>query len=186
MWPIVFLVLVLVVGLFVVVTYNGLVKLREQVDGAWADIDVQLKRRHDLIPNLVEVVKGYATHERETLEGVIRARNQAVSAQGPEAQAEAETLLGGALKSMFALSEAYPDLKANQNFLDLQNNLRDTENQIERARRYYNAIVRDYNTRIRQVPSNIVANAFRFTPRDFFEIEEAERTVPTVDFGSGS
>ncbi len=186
MWLIAVLVLALGLGLFVILTYNALVKLREQVDGAWADIDVQLKRRHDLIPNLVEAVKGYATHERETLEEVIRARNQAVSAEGPEAQAEAETFLGSALKSMFALSEAYPDLKANQNFLDLQDNLRDTENQIERARRYYNAIVRDYNTKIRQVPSNIVANAFRFTPRAFFEIEEAERTAPAVDFGSGS
>jgi LemA protein len=184
MW--ILLLLIVLVVIAGIVIYNGLVRLREQVDAAWSDIDVQLKRRHDLIPNLVETVKGYAGHERETLERVIQARNQAMSASGPEDRGEAENLLGGALRSLFALSESYPDLKANQNFLDLQRNLSDTENQIERARRYYNAIVRDYNTKIRQVPSNIVANAFRFGTREFFEIDEGERAVPRVDFGGGS
>jgi len=181
MW--IFLAIVLIVLVAGTLIYNGLVKLREQVDASWSDIDVQLKRRHDLIPNLVETVKGYASHEKETFERVIQARNQAMSASGPEDRGQAENMLSGALKSLFALSEAYPDLKANQNFMDLQANLRDTENQIERARRYYNAVVRDYNTKIRSVPSNIVANAFRFETREFFEIEEGERAVPRVDFG---
>ncbi len=185
MWTLLVIFLILGVGAFIIVgIYNGLVKLREQVDAAWSDIDVQLKRRHDLIPNLVQTVKGYASHEKETLERVIQARNQAISASGPEDRGEAEQALNGALRGIFALSESYPDLKANQNFLDLQNNLSDTENQIERARRYYNAVVRDYNTKIRTIPSNIVANAFRFETREFFEIEESERAVPKVDFGS--
>ncbi len=170
------------IALIVISIYNGLVKMRERVDASWSDIDVQLKRRHDLIPNVVETVKAYATHERETLEGVIRARNQAMSAAGPEDQAQAENMLTGALKSLFALSEAYPDLKANRNFLELQDTLRNLEDQIQNARRYYNAVVRDYNTKIRQIPANIVANAFRFEAREFFEIEEGERAVPKVSF----
>ncbi len=183
MWVLLVLVaLALVVGMM----YNTLVRLREQTDAAWSDIDVQLKRRHDLIPNLVETVKGYASHERETLESVIRARQSAMTAQGPEDRAGAENMLTGALRSLFALSEAYPDLKANENFRELQRTLADLEEHIQRARRYYNAIVRDYNTRTRTVPSNIVANAFGFRAREFFEIEEGERSVPQVNFGGNA
>ncbi|MGW8264719.1 MAG: LemA family protein [Longimicrobiales bacterium] len=167
----------------VVVIYNSLVKLREQADAAWADIDVQLKRRHDLVPNLVETVKGYASHEKETLERVIQARNAAMSAQGPAAQGSAENMLTGALKSIFALSESYPQLQAAGGFRDLQASLQEVENGIQNSRRYYNAVVRDFNTRIAQVPSNLVAQAFRFTKKEFFEIEEMEREVPKVDFG---
>ncbi len=165
-----------------IVMYNSLVKMRVQVDGAWADIDVQLKRRHDLIPNIVETVKGYAGHEKETLEAVINARSAAMGAQGPAAQAEAENMLTGALKSLFALSEAYPDLKAADNFRDLQGTLKELETGIQQARRYYNAVVRDYNTKIGQVPSNLIAKAFNFSSREFFEIEEGEGEVPTVSF----
>jgi LemA protein len=171
---------VVVVG---VVIYNGLVKMRVQVDGAWADIDVQLKRRHDLVPNLVETVKGYAGHEKETLESVISARSSAMAAQGPQEQAQAENMLTGALKSLFALSEAYPQLQAAENFRDLQQTLKELENSIQQARRYYNAVVRDYNTKIAQVPANLFANAFNFSAREFFEIEEGEGEVPQVDFG---
>jgi len=178
-WVLVIVLLIIVAGVMI---YNSLVQLRERVDASWSDIDVQLKRRHDLIPNVVETVKGYATHERETLEGVIQARNQAMSASGPEDRAQAENMLTGALKSLFALSEAYPDLKANKGFLDLQDTLRSLEDHIQNARRYYNAVVRDYNTKIRQIPSNIVANAFRFEAREFFEVEESERATPRVSF----
>lgn len=173
----------LVVG--AVVIYNGLVKLREQVSSAWADIDVQLKRRHDLIPNLVETVKGYAAHEKDTLERVIQARNAAMSAQGPAAQGQAEGQLAGALRSIFALAESYPQLQAAGGFRDLQNTLASLEDGIQKARRYYNAVVRDYNTKIAQVPANLVARPFGFRPREFFEIPEGEREVPRVSFGGG-
>lgn len=176
-----FVILAVVVGVGVVI-YNGLVKERVKADGAWADIGVQLKRRHDLIPNLVETVKGYAGHEQDTLEAVVAARSAAMSAQGPVKQAEAENMLTGTLKSLFALSEAYPDLKAADNFKDLQQTLKEMETGIQQARRYYNAVVRDYNTKIAQVPSNIIANAFNFSAREFFEIEEGEEEVPTVNF----
>ena len=179
MWPTLIAVAVGVVG---IVIYNGLVKTRVQVDGAWADIDVQLKRRHDLIPNIVETVKGYAGHERETLEAVVNARSAAMSAQGPVKQAQAENMLTGALKSLFALSEAYPNLQAAGNFKDLQQTLKELETGIQQARRYYNAVVRDYNTKIAQVPSNLIAKAFNFTGRDFFEIDEGEGEVPSVSF----
>lgn len=171
------------VSVVAVVIYNSLVKLRERADAAWADIDVNLKRRHDLIPNLVETVKGYASHEKETLEKVVQARNAAMAAQGPAAQGQAENMLTGALKSIFALSEAYPDLQAAGGFRDLQESLQEVENGIQQARRYYNAVVRDFNTRIAQVPSNLIAQAFRFTKKEFFEIDEIEREVPKVDFG---
>jgi LemA protein len=171
--------LILIIG---VVIYNGLVKMRVQVDGAWADIDVQLKRRHDLVPNLVETVKGYAGHEKDTLEAVVNARSAAMSAQGPAEQAAAENMLTGALKSIFALSEAYPDLQAAGNFKDLQQTLKELENGIQQARRYYNAVVRDYNTKIGQVPANLLANAFNFRAREFFEIDEGEAEVPEVKF----
>jgi LemA protein len=179
MWWILILAVIAIVA---VMMYNSLIKLREQVDAAWSDIDVQLKRRHDLIPNLVETVKGYASHEKETLERVIQARNAAMAAQGPEAQGQAENALTGALKSIFALAEAYPQLQAAGGFRDLQASLQDIENAIQQSRRYYNAVVRDYNTKIAQVPTNIIAQAFRFTKREFFEIEEMEREVPKVDF----
>ncbi len=165
-----------------VMIYNGLVKARVQVDGAWADIDVQLKRRHDLIPNIVETVKGYASHERETLEAVVTARSAAISAEGPARQAEAENVLTGALKSLFAVSEAYPQLQATSNFQNLQETLGEVEHGIQQARRYYNAVVRDYNTRIGQVPTNLLARSFGFTQREFFEIDEEETRAPKVSF----
>lgn len=167
-----------------VVLYNGLVRLRQQVDSSWSDIDVQLKRRYDLVPNLVETVKGYATHESGTLEKVIQARNAAMSAQGPETRAKAENMLTSTLRSLFALSEAYPELKADRGFAKLQDSLADLEDQIQRARRYYNAVVRDYNTKTEQIPTNIIANAFGFRAREYFEIDEDERSVPEVRFSA--
>ena len=163
--------------------YNRLVRLKNQSESAWADIDVQLKRRYDLIPNLVETVKGYASHERDTLEGVIAARNRAMSASGPAEQARAENMLTGALKSLFALSEAYPQLRAVEGFTGLQGSLEDIERDVQNARRYYNAVVRDFNTSIEQFPSNLVANAFRFEKQEFFELtDETEREAPKVEF----
>ena len=156
--------------------YNGLVKLRNMAEQAWSDVDVQLKRRYDLIPNLVET--------KSTFESVVEARNRAMQATTPEAKAEAENFLQSTLKSLFALSEAYPDLKANQNFLELQAELSKIEEQIQLARRYYNAVVRDLNTKIETVPSNFVANMFGFQKREYFELDsEAERTAPQVSFG---
>jgi len=178
------LILAVVVGGGVLI-YNSLVKLREQADAAWSDIDVQLKRRYDLIPNLVETVKGYASHEKETLEQVISARSTAMNAQGPAEQGQAEGMLTNALKSLFALSEDYPELRAAQNFRELQSTLSDLENHIQQSRRYYNAVVRDYNTKIGQVPSNLVAQSFGFKEREFFDIPEAEREAPRVSFDEG-
>ena len=166
--------------------YNRLVKLREQADAAWADIDVQLKRRHDLIPNVVETVKGYAAHEHQTLEAVVAARSSAMSAQSPAEKGQAEGMLGGALKSLFALAEVYPDLKAVDGFRDLQGTLTELEDSIQNARRYYNAVVRDFNTRIHQVPSNLIANSFNFREREFFEVPEGEKAVPNVSFSDGT
>lgn len=179
--------LVVLAVLFIVVAlmYNSLVRLREMADGAWADVDVQLKRRHDLIPNLVETVKGYAGHERGTFEAVVEARSRAMNASGPAEAAEAENMLSGALKSLFALVENYPQLRASENFGRLQGTLAALEDDIQKARRYYNAVVRDYNTRIRVVPTNLVARTFGFRARDFFEAEIGERDVPEVDFGMG-
>ena len=184
MTTIVLLVVLIAVALFVIAIYNGLVKLRVLASNAWADIDVQLKRRTDLVPNLVETVKGYAGHERETLESVIRARQQAVDLRGgtPAERAAAENALTQTLRSLFAVSEAYPELRANENFRDLQGTLNSLEDAIQNARRYYNAVVRDYNTKIEVFPSNLVANAFRFERRDFFELAESERVVPQVKF----
>ena len=179
------LLVVLAVLAGAVVLYNRLVQMRERVDASWADIDVQLKRRHDLIPNLVETVKGYATHERDTLERVIQARNAAMTARGPDEQGRAEGALANSLRSIFALSEAYPDLKANQNFRQLQDSLASLEDHIQRARSTYNTYVRDYNTSTRQVPTNLVATAFGFRAREFFEIGEAERAAPQVRFSEG-
>ncbi|MCX7017883.1 MAG: LemA family protein [bacterium] len=174
---------VVVLILYAVGTYNGLVRMRNEVQNAWSQIDVQLKRRYDLIPNLVETVKGYAAHERQTLENVTKARNMAMSATGVPERAEAENVLTGALKSLFAVSEAYPDLKANQNFLQLQEELTSTENKIAFSRQYYNDSTMNYNTRIEQFPANIVAGMFNFTRREFFEAKEpAEREAVKVKF----
>lgn len=173
----------LILILWAIAAYNGLVSLREQVRAAWAQIDVVLKRRHDLIPNLVETVKGYASHEKETLERVIAARNQAITASGPQQSIAAEGQLSGALRQVFALSEAYPDLKANQNFLQLQSELTSTENQIAGQRQGYNGLVQQYNTAIMSFPSNLMAGPFGFTPQPFFELQDAvQREVPVVKF----
>lgn len=182
-WALLIIVVLLVV--FVIGIYNGLVRLRVQCDNAWSDIDVQLKRRYDLIPNLVETVKGYASHEKGTLEGVVAARNQAMSVQGPAAKAEAEGMLTTALRQVFALAEAYPQLKAVESFTQLQQSLSQIEDSIQNARRYYNAVVRDLNTKIVQFPSSVIAGMFNITPRQFFEISApAEREVPKVNFGA--
>ena len=177
------LIVIALLALSIVLIYNGLVRLRVQCDNAWADIDVQLKRRYDLIPNLVETVKGYAAHERGTFEAVTAARNQAMSAQGPAAKGQAEGMLSGALRQLFALSEAYPQLRAADNFAQLQATLNQIEDTLQNARRYYNAAVRDLNTRIEQFPSNMVAGMGNFKPREFFEISApVEREVPRVSF----
>ncbi|MEA2113653.1 MAG: LemA family protein [Patescibacteria group bacterium] len=177
------IVLVAVVILWPIAIYNGLVKLRNRTDEAWSDIDVQLKRRYNLIPNLIETVKGYAKHERELFEKVTRARTAAMGAQDPAEKAEKENVLSGTLKSLFAVSENYPDLKANQNFLELQRELTDTENKIQAARRFYNGNVGDINIKIQQFPNNLIAGALGFKKRDFFEVEEtAEREPVKVAF----
>ena len=160
--------------LWIVLGYNHFVRMVQQVKEAWADIDVQLKRRYDLIPNLVETVKGYAAHEAGTFEKVTAASAAAMNAQGPEAKAQAENMLSGALKSLFAVSEAYPDLKANQNFLSLQGELSDTENKIQAARRFYNGNVRDLNTALQVFPGNLIASIFHFESQKFFELDEAD------------
>jgi LemA protein len=165
--------------------YNSLVRLKVTTDNAWADIDVQLKRRYDLIPNLVETVKGYAGHEKGTLEAVINARNRAMSATSPADKAQAENMLSGTLKSLFALSEAYPQLRAIESFTSLQNTLSQIEETVQNARRYYNAVVRDLNTKIQQFPTNILAGMLGFKPREFFEVTAtAEREAPKVSFST--
>ncbi len=169
--------------LWVAGIYNSLVRLRNQIENAWAQIDVQLKRRYDLIPNLVETVKGYAKHERETLEKVIQARNMAMNATGVKERAGAENFLSSTLKSLFAVSEAYPDLKANQNFLQLQEEVASTENKIAFSRQFFNDSTMTYNTRIETFPVNLIAGIFHFVRRDFFEVNsEAERAAPQVKF----
>lgn len=167
--------LAVIAGLYGVSVYNRLVKLKNRVEEAWSDIDVQMKRRYNLIPNLVETVKGYATHEKETLERVIQARNMAMSTTGdPEQQAASENMLTGALKSLFALSEDYPDLKANTQFLKLQDDLAESEDLIQKARRYYNGSVRDLNVLIQQFPSNLVAGMVDYEAAEYFEIDDAD------------
>jgi LemA protein len=164
--------------------YNSLVRLRNTSDQSWSDIDVQLKRRHDLVPNLVETVKGYAAHERNTFEKVVEARNAAMQASSPADKAQAENALQATLRSLFALAESYPELKANQNFVELQKELTNIEEQIQLSRRYYNAVVRDLNTKIESVPSNIVANTYGFKKKEYFELDSAEeRKTPEVRFG---
>jgi len=181
--PVIILVVVLVLlALYVIASYNGLVSLRNRIENAWAQIDVQLKRRYDLIPNLVETVKGYASHERDTLDAVIQARNAGMTAEGPHDQAEAENVLSGALKSLFALSEAYPDLKANQNFAQLQEELTGTEGRIAYARQFYNDTVYRYNTKVQSFPANILANTFRFSEREYFQADDESRGPTQVSF----
>jgi len=173
-----------VVAFAVIGIYNGLVRLNVQAANAWSDIDVQLKRRHDLIPNVVETVKGYASHERSTLEAVVNARNRAVSVEsaGPAERGQAEGALTTALRGLFALAESYPQLRAAENFAQLQNTLAQIEDAVQNARRYYNAVVRDLNTRVQQFPSNLIAGMFGFRNREFFEVPDAERETPKVKF----
>ncbi|MGH9730541.1 MAG: LemA family protein [Candidatus Acidiferrales bacterium] len=181
------LAIIVILVIVVIGMYNGLVKLKVQCDNAWADIDVQLKRRYDLIPNLVQTVQGYAAHEKGTLEGVVAARNAAMAAQGPAAKAGAENMLTSALRQVFALAEAYPQLRAVESFTQLQTTLSQLEDSIQNARRYYNAVVRDLNTKIAVFPSNIIANMFGFKTREFFEVAApAERDVPKVSFQTGA
>jgi LemA protein len=179
--------IVVLLVLWVVGIYNRLVRTRNSVDNAWAQIEVQLKRRHDLIPNLVETVKGYAAHERGTFEAVTQARVAAQQAQGPAAAGQAEGILNQALGRLFAVAEAYPELKASQNFLDLQGQLRDTEDQIAGVRQGYNNAVLSFNNAIQTFPATLLANSFGFTKREFFEIEDAgDRAVPQVSFAPDS
>jgi LemA protein len=188
--PLLLLVILLVLGFVILAAfigiYNGLVNKRVEMENSWSQIDVQLKRRYDLIPNLVETVKGYASHEKETLEKVIQARNQAMNARGVAQQAEAENMLSGTLKTLFAVSEAYPDLKANQNFLGLQEELKATENRIGFARQHYNDVVGQYNSALQRFPSNVVGGMFGFKPGEFFKLDVAEaaevRKAPQVKF----
>lgn len=176
------IVVVVIIGVFVVSQYNGLVKLRNLVDNAWAQIDVQLDRRNDLIPNLVETVKGYASHEKDSLQAVIAARNASVNAQGPQAKADADNVLTGALKSLFAVTEAYPDLKANQNFLSLQAELTATEDKIAYARQYYNDSTTRLNTKIETFPAMLFASMAKAVHREYFEAKPESATAPRVQF----
>jgi LemA protein len=170
------------VVIWAVYMFNRFISLRNRTEEAWADIEVQLKRRYDLIPNLVNTVKGYATHESSAFENVTRARSAAMGASGPTpAHAQAENMLSGALKSIFALAEAYPDLKANQNFLSLQNELSDTENKIQAARRFYNANVRDLNTGLQSFPGNVIAGIFRFSKKEFFDLPDNDVAQNNVE-----
>ena len=179
----VFVAILVVIGLIVAGMYNGLVQLKVRADNAWSDIDIQLKRRHDLVPNLVETVKGYATHEKSTFEDVARYRSAAMAATSTEDRAQAEGQLTQALRGLLAVAEAYPELKANAQFMSLQQQLSDLEDALQNSRRYYNAVVRDLNTKIQSFPTNIIAGMFNFQQRQFFEISDpTERAVPTVKF----
>lgn len=171
---IVIIVVIVLLILWLMGTYNGLISLRNRVEEAWSDISVQLKRRYDLIPNLVETVKGYAKHEKSAFDDVTKARSAAMGAKNPDDKGAAENMLSGALKSLFAVAEAYPDLKANQNFKALQDELSDTENKIQAARRFYNGNVRDFNTKLQLFPTNIFANMLGFVARSFFALDESE------------
>jgi LemA protein len=171
---------IVVAALWAIMTYNGLVSLRQRCRQAFSDVDVQLKQRHDLVPNLVETVKGYATHEKETLENVIKARNAAVSAQGPAAQAQAEGQLQGTLRQIFVLAEAYPDLKANQNFQQLQAELSDLENKIAASRRFFNNTAAEYNSTRESFPAVLFAQSMGFSTQEFFNLDESERKAVTA------
>src|SRR6188474_1283598 len=185
-WLIVIIVLLVLLALFVVWLYNNLVRQRNRVDNAWAQIEVHLKRRYDLIPNLVETVKGYAAHERETFEAVTAARTRAQAAQGPAEQGAAEGILGQALGRLFAVAEAYPELQADENFRQLQDELAQTENRIAVSRQVYNDTVLTFNNAIQTFPGVVIAGPFGFSAREFFETDEAERAAPRVDFGSAT
>lgn len=175
--------IVVVVGIIIAVLYNRLASLRVRADAAWADIDAQLKRRYDLIPNLVETVKGYMGHERQVLERVTELRSQAISARGPAEQGQVENMLTQALRTVFAVAENYPELRASENFSKLQGTLTEIEDKIQAARRYYNAVVRDYNTQVNVVPSNMIARMFNFREREYFELTAPEEREPVqVDF----
>ena len=177
------LIIVIAVGtIWIIAIYNGLIRLKNQVDEAWSDIEVQLKRRYDLIPNLVSTVKGYAGHEKEVFEKVTEARTRAMGAGTAEDKAQAENMLSGALKTLFAVAENYPDLKANQNFLELQRELTDTEDKIQASRRFYNGNVRDFNTKIEVFPNNIFAGILGFAKRIFFDMDEKEKENVKVEF----
>ena len=178
---IVLAILVLLI-LYVIVAYNSLVRTRNRTDDSWSQIDVQLRRRYDLIPNLVETVKGYATHERQTFEAVTQARTQGMNAQGVAEQAQAENMITGALKSLFAVAEAYPELKANQNFLNLQEELTGTEGRIAYARQFYNDTVLKLNTKVQTFPTNVLAGVFGFKTREYFEADDTSRGPVTVQF----
>lgn len=183
--PWVIIAIIIILAFWLISAYNGLVAMRQRVSQALSDIVVQLKQRHDLVPNLIETVKGYAAHERGTLEAVVRARNTALTAQGPAAQAVAENALSGALRQLFALSESYPDLKANSNFQELQRTLSDLENKIAASRRFLNNAVQEYNTAIAQFPAALFAASFGFAPREYFEASEDRKTLeeaPQVKF----
>jgi LemA protein len=172
-----------VIGLWIASAYNGFIRLRNMVEEAFSTMDVYLKKRYDLIPNLVETVKGYAAHEKTTLENVIRARNMAADAKTIEDKIQGENMLQGTLKSLFAVAEAYPDLKANQNFMDLQSQLQRIEDEIANSRKYYNAVVKEFNTKVESFPSNIIAGIFKFTRKTMFEVsDEAQREAVKVQF----
>jgi len=180
----IFLAAVGAIVVFIIVSYNRLVSLTQRSQSAWSDVDVQLKRRTDLVPNLVESVKGYAAHERDTLDAVVKARSAAVTAQTPDSRAQAEGQLSQALRGLFALAESYPDLKATANFQSLQASLGEIEEAVQNARRYFNAVIRDLNTAIQEFPSNMVAGFFQFKPHAYFELDRPdERQVPKVSFG---
>ena len=176
------IVILIILGIFLISLYNRLIKVRNRNQEAWSDIDVQLKRRYDLIPNLVDTVKGYAKHEKDVFENVTELRTNAINASGTHAKAEAENMLTGALKSIFAVSENYPDLKANENFLQLQKELVDTEDKIQAARRFFNSTVEDLNTAIQTFPSNIFAGMLGFKAEEFFEVAEGEKEAVKVSF----
>ena len=182
MFGISLLVLLVIIAFVLIAMYNSLVQLRVRTDSAWSDIDVQLKRRHDLIPNLVETVKGYAAHEKGTFENIAKFRSQAMQASTPADKAVAENQLSGALKSLCAVAENYPQLKASEEFTQLQGSLSQTEDSIQNSRRYYNAVVRDLNTKIQSFPTNILAGMFGFQQRQFFEVEAADRDPVAVKF----
>lgn len=179
---IILLIVLAVLVIWGIAAYNGLVTLKNRVDEAWSDIDVQLKRRYDLIPNLINTVKGYAAHEKELFEKVTAARTAAMGAQAPAEKEKAENALSGTLKSLFAVAESYPELKANQNFLELQRELTDTEDKIQASRRFYNGNVRDLNTKIEVFPTNLIASSLGFTKREFFQIDESEKAPVNVQF----
>jgi LemA protein len=179
------LAVIVVLALWAIAVYNGLISMRQRVNQAFADIDVQLKQRHDLVPNLVETVKGYAAHERGTLDDVVKARNAAVSAQGPAQQAAAENMLSGTLRQLFALSESYPDLKASANFQQLQGELSDLENKIAASRRFFNDAVQEYNSGIQRFPAALFAGAFGFSQKDYFDLgadRQTDSATPQVKF----